>query len=154
MAGPPTRDSKVTLREINADTVRAICRLEVSEHQKQFVAPNAVSIAQAYFSKEAWFRAIYADDTAIGFVMLYDDPEKPEYYLWRYMIAHEHQGKGFGAHAIRLLIDHVRKRPNSRQLLTSIVPGEGSPQGFYEKQGFRLTGDEEEGELVMALELE
>ena len=42
----------------------------MSEHQKQFVAPNAVSIAQAYFSKEAWFRAIYADDTAIGFVML------------------------------------------------------------------------------------
>ena len=44
-----TRDSIVSLREVNADTVRAICRLDVSEEQKHFVAPNADSIAQAYF---------------------------------------------------------------------------------------------------------
>jgi RimJ/RimL family protein N-acetyltransferase len=85
--------------------------------------------------------------------MLSDDPDKPEYFLWRFMIAHEHQGKAFGAQAIRLVTDHVRTRPNATRFLTSVVPGEGSPQRFYEKQGFKLTGAEEEGELVMAMEL-
>ncbi len=70
-----TRDSVVSFREINAETVRTICRLDVSEEQMHFVAPNAHSIAQAYFEPKAWFRAIYADETPVGFVMLYDDPE-------------------------------------------------------------------------------
>ena len=71
----PTPQSQVTLKEITADTVRTICNLSVREDQKKFVAPNAVSIAQAYFSEYAWFRAIYADETPIGFVMLEEQPE-------------------------------------------------------------------------------
>ena len=51
------------------------------------VAPNAASLAQAHFSENAWLRAIYADDTLVGFVMLYDAPDEQEYFLWRYMIA-------------------------------------------------------------------
>jgi DNA-3-methyladenine glycosylase I len=73
-----TPESDVTLREVTKDTVRAICNLKVSESQNGFVAPNAVSIAQAYFAETAWFRAIYADDTPVGFLMLYKDTKKPE----------------------------------------------------------------------------
>ena len=46
---------KVSLRDITQDTLRAILDLEVHDSQKNFVAPNAVSIAQAHFSKYAWF---------------------------------------------------------------------------------------------------
>lgn len=144
----------ISLREITADTVRSICDLQVAECQRQFVAPNAVSIAQAHFSENAWFRAVYAGDDPVGFVMLHDDPEKPEYFLWRFMIAEGHQGAGYGAAALRLVIDHVRTRPGASRFLTSVVQGEGSPQGFYEKQGFRSTGEVVEGELVLVLELE
>jgi diamine N-acetyltransferase len=125
----------------------------VREDQKQFVASNAVSIAQAYFSEYAWFRAIYADDTPVGFVMLEDQPEKPEYFLWRFMIDARYQGMGFGRRALEMLIEHVRTRPNATELLTSFHEGDGSPQGFYEKLGFRLTGDWEEGEALMRLPL-
>jgi hypothetical protein len=52
----PTRDSKITLREITDDTVRPICRLSVHSDQKSFVADNATSIAQAHFAPHAWFR--------------------------------------------------------------------------------------------------
>jgi diamine N-acetyltransferase len=38
-----------SLLEATADTVRAICALQTTEEQKRFVAPNALSIAQAYF---------------------------------------------------------------------------------------------------------
>ena len=56
----------ITLREINADTVRAICALRVAPGQEVFVAPNAISIAQAYFEPGAWFRAIHVEDEPVG----------------------------------------------------------------------------------------
>ena len=147
----PSDRSKVTLREITADSVRTICQLSVHDEQQKFVAPNGISIAQAYFSKYAWFRAIYADTTPIGFLMLEDKPEEAEYYLWRFMIDARYQGMGFGRRSLLLLIDRVKTRPNATELLTSVVQGEGSPQGFYEKLGFKLTGEYEEEEAIMRL---
>ena len=44
-----TPDVPVTLREVVKEKVRDICRLQVTEGQRKFVAPNAVSIAQAHF---------------------------------------------------------------------------------------------------------
>jgi len=149
----PTPQSKVTLREINEETVRTICDLSVRDDQKKFVAPNAVSIAQAYFSKHAWFRAIYADETPVGFLMLEDQPAKPEYYLWRFMIDARYQGMAFGRRAMELLIRHVETRPDASELLTSVHQAEGGPQGFYERLGFRLTGEYEEGEAILRLPL-
>lgn len=147
----PSDRSKVTLREITADSVRTICQLSVLDEQQKFVASNAMSIAQAYFSEYAWFRAIYADTMPIGFLMLEDKPEDSEYYLWRFMIDARYQGMGFGRRSLSLLIDHIRTRPNATELLTSVVQSEGSPQGFYEKLGFKLTGEYEEEEAIMRL---
>ncbi len=149
----PSPGGKVELREISGDTVRTICRLAVRGDQEKFVAPNAVSIAQAHFSQHDWFRAIYADDIPVGFVMLEDQPDKPEYYLWRFMIDARYQGMGFGKQAIDLIVAHVRTRPNATELLTSVLQGEGGPQQFYEKLGFVLTGEYEEGEAIMRLVL-
>jgi len=81
----PGNDPAITLREITQETLWPILKLEVSEDQNQFVASNAVSISQAHFSDYAWFRAICADETPVGFVMIYIDEEKPEYYLWRFI---------------------------------------------------------------------
>lgn len=149
----PTRDSRVTLREITAETVRAICLLSVRDDQTQFVAPNAVSMAQAHFSEQAWFRAVYADETPVGFVMLAEDAQKPEYYLWRFMIDARYQGLRFGCRAMELVIERVRTLPGSVELLTSVVQADGGPQPFYEGLGFQLTGAYEEGEAVLRLPL-
>lgn len=117
-------------------------RLEVAPHQKKFVAPNAVSIAQAYFEPEtSWFRAIYAGETPVGFLMLSDDTSKPEYFLSRLMIDACYQKFGFAWQAMLLLFDYVRTRPGAKEILVSCVPGDGSPQGFYESLGFTLTGE-------------
>lgn len=150
-----TRQAQVTLREVNKENLRTILNLKVHPEQEQFVAPNAVSVAQAYFDRErAWFRAIYADDTPVGFLMLYDDPDEPEYFLWRFMIDARYQKMGFGWRALELLVQHVRTRPGAQSLGTSCVPAEGGPGPFYERFGFRYSGEEDEGELVMRLELE
>lgn len=138
----------VELREVTRETVRRICELRVAPDQTRFVAPNAVSIAEAYYAPNAWFRAIYAGDEPVGFVMLSDDVAKNEYFLWRLMIADGQQGKGYGRRAIELLIDEVRTRPGATELKTSYVPGEGGPEGFYRGLGFEPTGELDEGEVV------
>lgn len=149
-----TATQPVSLREIIGETVREIIALDVAPEQKSFVAPNSVSIAQAYFAPEAWFRAIYAGDTPVGFVMLSDKPEEAEYVVWRFMIDARHQGKGYGRVALEQIIAHVKTRPGATALYTSHVPGPGNPGPFYEAAGFAYTGEEDDGELIMKLDLQ
>ena len=51
----------VSLEEVTRETLRAVCKLDAGDDATQ-VAPNAVSIAEASFYDEAWFRAIYDND--------------------------------------------------------------------------------------------
>ncbi len=145
---------QITLQEITEDTLKSVLELKVAKDQEHLVAPNAVSIAQAHFSHEAWFRAIYAGDNPVGFVMLSLNPKKPEYFLWRLMIDKDHQHKGYGKAAMLQVIDFVKTLPNAKELLTSYVPDQKSAKEFYESLGFRETGLEEDGELIMSVPLE
>lgn len=143
----------ISLREVTAKSVRAVCALDVSPEQRSYVAANAVSIAQAHFEPRAWFRAIYADETPIGFVMLHEDPEKEEYFLWRLMVDAAHQGQGYGRRALDLVADHARAQPGARELLSSYISGPDGPADFYRRYGFIETGDIEDGEVVIRLDL-
>jgi diamine N-acetyltransferase len=149
----------VALEPVTEGNVRAVCRLAVAPAQRTLVAPNAVSLAEALVSPHAWYRAITADSVPVGFVMLSDDPDgttsegRPQYYLWRLMIADGYQGSGYGRRAVELVIRHVRSRPGATELLVSWVPGEGSPEGFYLGLGFAPTGEIDDGEVVARLAL-
>jgi len=149
----PTRESRVSLREITSETVRAICNLQVRPDQNRFVAPVSVSIAQAYFEPKAWFRAIYADETPVGFVMVYRDVDKAEYFLWRYLIDARFQRMGFGKQAMALLVEEVSTWPGASELLVSYVPDPEGPGLFYQQLGFEPTGEMEGIEEVARLVL-
>lgn len=149
----------VTLREITADTVIPVIRLAVSETQRGFVAPNAVSLAQALFAPEAWYRAIYHCETLAGFVMLEDEslrtppPPTPQVGVWRFMIDANHQGQGIGHAALMKVIEHVRRKGIFTTLALSYVPGPGCPEPFYLGLGFQHTGRVDEDEVVLELPL-
>lgn len=147
-----TKDAVVSLREVTKDNLSDVLRLKVKPEQEKFVASNAVSIAQAHFEEKAWFRSIYADETPVGFLMLYDDPDTNDYFLWRFMIDARYQGMHFGQRALQLLIDYVRALPGATELLLSYVPEDGSPEPFYRSLGFIDTGEIHDGENVMKLE--
>ncbi len=147
----PDRSSVVTLQKIDEDNVRSVIRLEVAGHQRSMVATNAVSLAQYAVSPKAWTRAIYADDVPVGYVLLYDDADAPEYFLWRFMIDRRYQGSGFGRKAIELVVEYVRTRPQASNLLTSYVPTPGGPGPFYHRLGFVDTGEVDDGEIVTLL---
>jgi diamine N-acetyltransferase len=148
------KNSTVTLREVTKENLFDVLKLKVTPAQEKFVAPNAVSIAQAYFEREtAWFRAIYADETPVGFLMLSDNPSIPEYVLWRLMVDARYQKFGFARRAMELLFDYVKTRPNAKEFFTSCVPGENGPYKFYERLGFAPTGEVDDGEIVLRREL-
>jgi diamine N-acetyltransferase len=126
--------------------------LAVEPEQEPFVATNARSIAEAHFEPHAWFRAVYAGDAPVGFVMAYRDPPET-FWVWRFMIDAAHQGKGYGRRALELLVDEARK-DGVGEVKLSYHPGERSPHEFYTRFGFVDTGEFEEGEIVMRLALD
>ena len=127
--------------------------LQVNPGQDDLVAPNSVSIAQHCYDDESWMRAIYAGGNPVGFVLLSERRSVPRYYLWRYMIDGSHQGKGFGAAAMDLVLGYVRTLPGATALYLSYVPAPDGPRDFYAKLGFVDTGRESDGELEMKLDL-
>lgn len=155
-----TRDSVVTLREITEETLLPVIRLSktLTDLQRTHVADNAVSIAQAHFSKYAWFRAIYADETPVGFVMLYIGPDDEQednptvWFLWRLMVAGTYQKWSFGQKALDLVYDMVRQQ-GGKELIVSCHPGPDGPEGFYRRLGFVPNGKWYDEELGMVLAL-
>jgi diamine N-acetyltransferase len=88
----------------------------------------------------------------------FDLDEHPDwlgpYCLWRLLIDARHQGRGYGAAAVNLVVDHVRSRPDARILHTSVVEGgPACPLPFYLGLGFRNTGRVHDDELVLELPL-
>ena len=151
--------TQVSLREITSATVRAVTALSVAESQNGFVALNAVSLAQALFASDAWYRAVYCADELVGFVMLKDEslrtppPERPSIGVWRFMIDAMFQGQGIGRSALLQVIEHVRAKGIFETLELSYVPGPGCPEPFYLGLGFRHTGRRAEEEVILELPL-
>jgi GNAT superfamily N-acetyltransferase len=106
-----------------------------------------------------WARAVYADASPAGFVMLSWDvePHPPEligpWFLWKLMIAPAAQGSGVGRAVVQRAAEIVRDQ-GATELLTSCAHGEHSPSDFYVGLGFVPTGEyAEDDEEVLALPL-
>ncbi|MGW5052814.1 GNAT family N-acetyltransferase [Actinokineospora sp. NPDC004072] len=147
----------ISLREITEDNREAVTALRVRPDQERFVASVAKSFADAAANPGAnpWYRAIYAGDEPVGFVMLSWDvpPDRGflgPFFLWRLLVDHRHQGKGHGSAALALVVDLIRDA-GATELVTSYVPGDGEPLPFYRSLGFHPTGEVDDDELVLRL---
>jgi len=151
----------ITLREISYDNLKPIIKMSdrLSEADQHKVAPNMYSLAEAYLNYQiAWPRAIYCGERPVGFVMLglddyiADKDDTPVYFLWRFMIAPEEQGKGIGRAVIRLLVDKCAAE-GRKYLYVSCHTEEVMPQAFYEANGFVSTGRYDDGELILKCQI-
>jgi diamine N-acetyltransferase len=136
----------VSLRAIDDSNRSAVEALSVSPLQERFVAGVAESLVEAVEDPggRAIYWAVYAGDDPVGFVMISDDVDGPEYipqYLWRLLIDRRYQGRGYGTAALGLVVDYFRGRPGVEVMWTSCGEGEGGPLGFYERYGFEQTGE-------------
>ena len=104
---------KITLKEIGS-TNRAECiALKVSREQAPYIASNEDSLREAEACPEiARPFGIYAEDIMVGFAMCafdlrYEDPDD-RYWLWRFMIDENLQGRGYGTLALQEIIGYFR----------------------------------------------
>lgn len=151
----------VTLEEIGDRNRAAVLALRVAPSQEEFVSSVSESLAEAaeYPHARPWYRAVFADGTAVGFVMLSwnCEPQPPEiigpWYLWKLLIDERYQHRGYGREIVRQVAELVRGE-GATELLTSYVAGDGGPAGFYQRLGFVPTGDHDEnGEIIARLVL-
>jgi diamine N-acetyltransferase len=151
----------ITLREVTDANREAVLALRVAAGQERFVGSvrGALAEAAAYPHAKPWYRAVYAGDEPVGFVMLSWNvqPQPPEiigpWFLWKLLIDERHQGRGYGQETLRQVADLVHGA-GATELLTSHVPDDGGPAGFYERLGFVPTGDlDPDGEIILRLPL-
>lgn len=151
----------VTLHEITDANHEAVLAVHVAPGQERFIGSVASALAEAEREPDGkpWFRAVYAGEEPVGFVMLSWDvePRPPEihgpWFLWKLLIDERYQRRGYGSEVVRQVAQLVRAE-GATELLTSYVPGDGGPAGFYERLGFVPTGElDVDGEVILRLPL-
>ncbi|QSB17379.1 GNAT family N-acetyltransferase [Natronosporangium hydrolyticum] len=145
------------IEEVTAENVTAACRLTVAPQQEAYVAPVAVSLAEAYANQEtAWPRLLYDGQQLVAFVMAGFDPDSPlDFFrcgIWRLNVAADQQRRGYGRYAVSVVAAEARRRGQGR-LTVLWVPGEHGPEQFYRRLGFRPTGEVFHGQHVGELSL-
>lgn len=140
----------VELREITRENWRQCARLQVREDQRNFVAPNSFSLAQAAYEKELLPLAVYDGDTLVGFVMYTREPQ-PEwgYFILRLMVDQAYQGQGYGRAVIVEVLRRLGLKPDCREVHISEVPENVVAARLYESLGFARTGQVVDGEDLM-----
>ncbi|MEU2438996.1 GNAT family N-acetyltransferase [Streptomyces rubradiris] len=134
--------------------------LRVRPDQEHAVAPVVRSLAEAYVHPDgvAWPRLITDDGRAVGFVMAFFDIDwhgDGSLYrsgLWRLNIAAGEQGRGYGRFAVDAVATEIRRRGGTR-LYADWHPGPHGPAAFYDRLGFRTTGETDGDQVVGVLEL-
>ena len=154
------------LKKINRKNVGEILKLEVFDNQKRFVAPNNISIIEAYLAiaenNDVFTFGIYNDDAPVGFLMIgfdvnSDDEGAPKiakgnYNIWRFMIDKKFQGKGFGKKAMNLALEFVNTFPcgTAKYCWLSYESDNDIARQLYQSVGFVET-DEKDGEEIVAI---
>lgn len=126
--------------------------LECIEMPKlDYVASNAVSIAQAYVFKDRYPFCIFDGDKMIGFVMykIEHDEEGEFCAMNRVYISKEHQNKGYGKEVVRKILKIIKERHGCKEVYTSTHLENARAFHVYESVGFKRTGEVSGNEGVL-----
>ena len=128
-----------------------------------YIAPNVLSLAQAY--AEPWWipLAIYAETTMVGFVLYGRWPEsgyaaywghKPKPgidYILRMMIDRRYQGQGYGKAALAVLLERIKAQPSCQAIELDYDRANIVAARLYAGYGFQPIEEDEDGEILARL---
>jgi diamine N-acetyltransferase len=146
----------VELRDVTTANRQAVIDLKLGPDQKDLVASNAESLAEAQHDRGARPRAIYAGEQLVGFLMydagrVEDDPR--EALIYRFMIDRNYQGYGFGRAALGRALEEIRAFVGVSKIFISYMPDNPVAKPFYASFGFNEIGADEDGEMIAELTL-
>lgn len=143
----------VELQELTRENWVSCARLKLAPEQEEFVAPAVYSIAQWNFESHYRPRAIYAEGAVVGFLMYCVETDPPDpglFWLFRLLIDVEHQGKGYGAAAVRLAILEM-KEAGAERIRTMHKPENAVAARLYRRCGFTEIGMLDDGDIELEL---
>ena len=146
-----------SVRLVDASLLDAVLKLDVAPGQRMFVSPNARSLAQAAYEPASRALALCDGGMPVGLLLLYDarlDAKKPaeQLYVWRLMIDAGQQKRGLARLAMAWVVDEAQRMGLKQVGLSHVMqPGHAGP--FYQKLGFTYTGEIDDGEHKMCLDL-
>ncbi len=127
----------------------AIEALRVAPSQQGFVATNSVSLKQADAQAFCVPFSIRADEKLVGFAMYALDPDDGNYWIYRFMIAEQFQGRGYGTAALTALVERMQALPGCSSIVLGVEPANGTAARLYRRAGFLERGDKLDGETIM-----
>lgn len=133
----------LTFQEITKENWVTCAELIVDESQRDFVAPNAYSLAETAYAEyrdSLYPLAVYDDDVMVGFIMYEIDDSEGDMGMCRLMIDRKHQKKGYGEAAVKKLIDVMIETYGKRPFFTSFKPENTVAMKLYKRLGFEDTG--------------
>ena len=148
---------KIELLDLTEENIKQCFELKVASDQMQYIASNENSWKAAKENeKVARPFAIYCDGEMVGFTMFafdeeYENPDD-RFWLWRFMIDENLQGKGYGTAALQVVIQYFKEHGASNIRL-STKETNTTALSIYRKAGFRDTGEMNEEEIVLELHL-
>ncbi len=158
----------IQLKEITNANIWKVCMLEPFDEQKEFVAENMQSLAEAYATRNEGNNvlplAVYRDEDLIGFVMIgkgtvgnENESEliKENYSLWRLMLDKKYQGQGLGKQTMDAVMALIRTFPfgKAKKVWLSYEPENAHAREIYRKYGFVENGEMCDDEIVAVYEL-
>lgn len=142
------------LRAITEQNYQKILDLSTGAGQEEFVARNVRSLAQAWvFRDRARPYALYEGEEPVGFIMFDWQPEKKWVEIWRLMIDHRFQGKGYGRAAVQKALEFLRESGLFDKVQINYVEENQGAKHLYRSLGFQETGAMEGNEVVMEMDL-
>ena len=145
----------INFRKISEENFDSIIKMKRPETEN-FVASNAVSLAQAWLYREdgdVFPFAIYDDDNVVGFMLLEEDMEEERLDLWRIMFPPENEGKGYGTAAVKLMLQYAANSGRYKSIGLLCSPENHKARHIYDKLGFQPTGEICYGDIEMRLNL-
>ena len=142
--------------EINNENFRDFWKLSVFLKQKKQVANNTRILARAYayrnFKPVVYGIVENSKPVGLMFYRNYHKNNEKVKYLDQLMIDKKFQNKGLGTLAVQKLID-ILKNEKVKQLHLCYIDGHNDVLKFYEKLGFKKTGNNDEDEIEMVLDI-
>ena len=148
-SGGPAAEPAITLAPVTVANWQTCIHLRVSPAQATHLASNLYSLAEAYVESACVPRAIYADETMIGFVMYTFHESTGAYSIPRFMIDVHWQGAGYGRRAMAAILDALKAEHPEAPIFISLTPDNRAARQLYIGLGFEETGRREAGEDIL-----
>ncbi|HEU0295709.1 MAG TPA: GNAT family N-acetyltransferase [Anaerolineales bacterium] len=149
------------IRPVIKENWEALIDLKVREDQREFVASNLYSIAEAQFGEDFeghWdFHpfGIYEGDTPVGFFMYGYNFSHPTHqaFIIRLMVDEKYQGRGYGRFGVERMLEIFRSDERIQAVGISYEPENDVARKLYAGFGFVETGRMIEGEAEALLKV-